>query len=47
MIPESEAGSSRIFGLIPRQLAPKLDTCHGFDLRVATPPLSVSRLDSC
>jgi len=44
MIPESKRGASRIFGPKPRKDGRKLDSGHGFGLRVGTPRSTVSRL---
>jgi len=44
MILESSRTASRIFGPEAATFAPKLDSCHGFDLPTATPGTAVSKL---
>jgi len=44
MILESRLVASRICGPEAAGFAPKLDTCHGFDLPTATKDMAVSKL---
>jgi len=44
MILESRHVASRIFGPEATTFAPKLDSCHGFDLPTATKGMAVSKL---